>query len=621
MISKFIGFTSISLVVALIVTILISYAMSTNTAVETANEEHDAIFSDIERLIACNDEKLAQIRAETDKIYLEKTRAFAEMIKLKPEIIEDFDELCKIQEYLGVDELHVCDDKGVLLWGTVKSFYGFDFATGEQTVPFLAALTNPSFELAQDPQPNGTTGTYFQYIGVARYDETGIVQIGMRPERLERELMAASPEKLMDSYNIGEKNRVLLINSDGVVVGDSKDISEGKKLSDMGLTLGVNSSGYGNLENVPVYWTTKQAGNYLLFCSVTQAALYSSRNSTLVVLTVSNVIIFALVLLIVTIIVSRQIIRPLYKVTESMTKLSNGDFNTKVEVYNSKEFGHLSDGINTMVDSIKSMLAKSNEMNSRLKNFIKEISNNVSLVEGSTKELFGESHLLSDNATSQNSSITTINDMLITVNISTGKNTEQAKTASEVSRLALQKADKGSEKMTEMVGAVKAIDEASQNISKVIKTIDDIAFQTNILALNAAVEAARAGEAGKGFAVVADEVRNLAAKSADAAKQTEALITSSIQKAQAGVQIANDTAQTINEVVENINKSAELMESIVTSSNEQSTAVDELSQKINLIAGGIESAAQSALRVTDESENLNSNAHEMSQLLGNLMID
>jgi methyl-accepting chemotaxis protein len=145
-------------------------------------------------------------------------------------------------------------------------------------------------------------------------------------------------------------------------------------------------------------------------------------------------------------------------------------------------------------------------------------------------------------------------------------------------------AEKGSQQMDEMMLAVKDINTSSRNISKVIKSIDDIAFQTNILALNAAVEAARAGQHGKGFAVVAEEVRNLAAKSAESAKDTERLIADSIEKAELGSRIADETAASLTEIVEGIDESSQLVVEIAKSSEEQSAGITQVNRGIEQVA-------------------------------------
>jgi methyl-accepting chemotaxis protein len=216
--------------------------------------------------------------------------------------------------------------------------------------------------------------------------------------------------------------------------------------------------------------------------------------------------------------------------------------------------------------------------------------------------------MLSQGSTEQASSIEEITASMTQVSAQTKQNAANANQANQLALAAKENAVEGNGQMQGMVKAMAEINDSSSNISKIIKVIDEIAFQTNILALNAAVEAARAGQHGKGFAVVAEEVRNLAARSANAAKETTEMIENSIRKVEAGTEIANNTASALNKIVDGVAKAAELVGDIASASNEQATGIAQINQAISQVAQVVQTNSATAEESAAASEELSSQA-------------
>jgi methyl-accepting chemotaxis protein len=222
---------------------------------------------------------------------------------------------------------------------------------------------------------------------------------------------------------------------------------------------------------------------------------------------------------------------------------------------------------------------------------------------------------LSQGTTESASSLEEISASLGEMTNRVKQNAENASQANTFSSEAQTAAEKGNERMNEMVEAMSKINSSAQSISKIIKVIDEIAFQTNLLALNAAVEAARAGQHGKGFAVVAEEVRNLAARSAKAAKETAELIEGSVAITEQGGQIADQTAEALQEIVSGITRVSDLVAEISAASNEQAQGISQVNHGLGQIDQVTQQNTANAEQSAASSEELSSQASQMRSML------
>ncbi|MGC4034290.1 MAG: methyl-accepting chemotaxis protein [Tepidisphaeraceae bacterium] len=261
-------------------------------------------------------------------------------------------------------------------------------------------------------------------------------------------------------------------------------------------------------------------------------------------------------------------------------------------------------------------------INKALTLITKTLTSGAVQVNSASSQVAAASQSLAQGASEQAASLEETSSSLEEISSMTKKNADTAQQASILSTDAKAVSDKGNAAMAKMSTAIADIQKSASETAKIIKTIDEIAFQTNLLALNAAVEAARAGEAGKGFAVVAEEVRNLAMRSAEAAKNTAALIDGSVQNAKNGVAIADEVATNLAEITDASAKVNLLVAEIAAACNEQSAGIGQVNQSIQQMdkvtqsnAAAAEESAASAQELSTQSEQLTSVVADLTRLV------
>lgn len=290
------------------------------------------------------------------------------------------------------------------------------------------------------------------------------------------------------------------------------------------------------------------------------------------------------------------------EISSVLTEMGNGNLDLAITADYKGDFVEIKDSLNNIIISLNQVLGDINEA--------------ADQVSSGSRQVSDGSQALSQGSTEQASSIEELTASITDIASQTKQNAVNANQANELATDAKNKAIKGNEQMQGMLDSMTEINNSSANISKIIKVIDDIAFQTNILALNAAVEAARAGQHGKGFAVVAEEVRSLAARSAEAAKDTTDLIEGSISKVQVGTQLANDTAIALNEIVSGVEKAANLVGGIAVASNEQASGIAQVNMGIEQVSQVVQNNSATAEESAAASEELSSQAELLKQMVG-----
>ncbi len=453
--------------------------------------------------------------------------------------------------------------------------------------------------------------------------------------------------RVIDPLKIGQKGYTYLMARSGLVaahpdktailVTNFRDLDWGQKIAEM--KNGRLIYTFNGLEKLVAFRTDDLTGWTVGVGAATDdvfAAATKIRNQSILV-----AVIILLVAALVIVLVVNPIVRSLQKGVEFAETVQAGDLSQRLNLQRSDEIGQLAVALDSMAEGLneKAQLAETiaggdltvqvrlasekdvlgralQRMVANLSELIGQTQLSAEQIASGSVQVSDSSQSLSQGATESAASLEEIAASMTELDSQTRHNAENAAQANQLVGQAKTVAEQGNQQMQGMVNAMADINEAGQNISKIIKVIDEIAFQTNLLALNAAVEAARAGQHGKGFAVVAEEVRNLAARSAKAAKETEELIAGSVAKAKDGATVADETAASLQGIVHEIAKVTDLVGEIAAASNKQSEGIGQINQGLGQIDQVTQQNTASAEESAAASEELSAQAEQLRGMLG-----
>lgn len=447
-------------------------------------------------------------------------------------------------------------------------------------------------------------------------------------------------KKILSAYN-SDEIRNILNSLETIDKGLEKYEKEKQIIVDtMGMKPELRMQAYNEIKNGEVRnhaLVVDEALSELIQYEVDFASEEIKRNqdtaNTATIIMIIIIAIGTLIAILMAIYIARGIARPINEIVKATEALALGDINVKVEANTEDEIGTMSKAFQNMIGNIRdqaltaeriakgdltrdvNIRSEEDVLGIRLQEIVdvnnevlSNIVNAAVQVAAGSKQVSDSSMDLSQGSTEQASSVEELTAAVEQISSQTQLNAQHAMDAKDIADGVRVNAERGNDDMEQMLVAMQEINESSNNISKIIKVIDEIAFQTNILALNAAVEAARAGQHGKGFAVVAEEVRNLAARSANAAKETTDMIEDSIKKAENGTRIANETANALTKIVNGVTEAANLINNIALASKEQALGIEQINEGINQIADVVQNTSATSQETAAASEELSSQA-------------
>lgn len=605
---------------ALLITITAIFGLQTVVS-QTGNDSasRDKLEAVREKL-EDNEANIQQLTDNLGQDNLAKTRAFADMLAADKSIYGNAAKLNEIKERLMVNELHIIDEEGIITSSTIDAYIGFDMKSGEQSNAFMVIVDDPSIEIVQEPQVNVAEGVVVQYIGVARTDDKGLVQVGVRPEVLERTLAGTEISVVLRDIDFGETGYVYAIDAaSGQILAHQNESLIGIAATDAGFPSNLTGKGKAVIDGKKGYYMAEEYNGRIIGTFMPASEYYAGRLNQTVVVSLSLLLIFGVLLLMINRMVDDKIVSGINRISNSMKEIAGGKFDITVNEQGNPEFSMLSDSINKMVEGIcqsikenESLLvlqSQDMENNQRMIGDVKGVCTELNEVSGETLRNADD---IFNGTGEQEKAVEDLKQIMSQLTQELNRSVSATVEVTEATGNTSEKIIETQSRMELLKDSMQKISDMSIAIEKIIGEINSIAQQTNMLSLNASIEAARAGDMGKGFAVVARQVGELAARSAQAAKETSELTMNSIKAVEDGREITDQTVEAFGIVVENIEKTDHDVEAITDMVKQNVDIVSHAVSQIERISNVVEQN----VRISHDTKQVSTN---MAEITGRLL--
>ncbi len=555
-------------------------------------------------------------------------------------------DLSDLAKEIGVAEIHIMNQNGILQYSNIPGFIGFDFASSTQSKPFLQAITNKNFSLTQDPTPRGTDKKLFMYVGVARIDQPGMIQIGIEPSKYEKVVNSFNLSAMVRKTQLTKKADILVFDGNGKVIADGRNQSIGKSMQNFPFGNLVSKSGSGSF-----YYTNSGQPMYLQYQHTVDGSLaveYLNTGDYMYVLRQLLMTFFTIALILILLsavtiwlLSNKYIGRSARRINSAIQEIANGNLLQELEIKSKDEFGVMGDQLNLMTASLRNLVMRVSESaeqvaasSEQLTASAEETAKATNQIASSIQEVAAGAERQATGATESAKAMENmaagIQHIAETSSTVANSATNAATTAEEGNLLVqntVQQMEAVNSSISDTAEKIKELNAHSKNIGQIVDVITGIADQTNLLALNAAIEAARAGEEGRGFAVVADEVRKLAEKSANSAQQIVSIIEQvklgteesvesmklAMEKAQSGLLAVQGTGQSFSNILQVTRSVAEQIQEVSATSQEMSAETEEVMASIEEMASISEQSSANTQNVSAASEEQMASIEEIAE--------